>query len=476
MKKNLSLIAFMATIVILASLGAIEVAAEQDIPILGYPYNTSSWGGMGIQGYSLYGSLFTLNGDANITSMSCEMAMYFAYPNPTGVHYRFAIYQDNAGKVGTLVAQTKEGIAISDIQGNMEQWRTADFDSPVSLQAGKYWLIVIYQTKNVGIHNLSFLEGHENNLAPWNQSRIVMSSDLSNGSLPPSLESLHPFDKPAGLIAIYASGQGTPSVLPPPPSTFYGPTPSRVFLSFKNVDPSTGMFQIVGNLTSNNTSVPNSDLTFSYRNSRESDTSLQEFSTVTTDSNGRFAVDWQPPGVGNYNINATYHGSDLYRPAFDGINVLVTQFNGDNQVFSVESNSTVTDIVYNPESGELNLSVTGQTGTTGFVDVYVSKSLVGNVSAIQAFIDQNPVEFTVSETEDNWILHFNYHHSSHNIVFNLSGAEAVPEATVSSASPTSTPTVPELSWLAIVPLLLSLFFVAVILRHRKTISQNKPNV
>jgi N-acetylneuraminic acid mutarotase len=38
------------------------------------------------------------------------------------------------------------------------------------------------------------------------------------------------------------------------------------------------------------------------------------------------------------------------------------------------------------------------------------------------------------------------------------------------------PTVPEFSWLVIVPLLLSLFFVAVIIRHRKTTSQNKPNV
>ena len=34
-------------------------------------------------------------------------------------------------------------------------------------------------------------------------------------------------------------------------------------------------------------------------------------------------------------------------------------------------------------------------------------------------------------------------------------------------NPTSTPTVPELSWLVIVPLLLSLFSVVVILRHRK---------
>lgn len=40
-----------------------------------------------------------------------------------------------------------------------------------------------------------------------------------------------------------------------------------------------------------------------------------------------------------------------------------------------------------------------------------------------------------------------------------------------ASSPTPTPTVPEFSWLAIVPLFLSVFSVALFLRHRKTIDQ-----
>jgi hypothetical protein len=410
-------------------LGEIQTCNAADIPILGYPYDTSGYGGIGVEGYSLYGSSFTLNGKATITSMSCKMAMAFGYPDATAVHYRFAIYQDNAGKVGTLVAQTKEGTATPDVQGTIDQWRTAMFTLPVSLQAGKYWLIEIHEAKNVGIHSLYFLEGQADNLAPWNQSRIVLASGLSSDNFPALFESLEPFDTPAALIAIYASGQGTPSVLPPSPSpAFNGATPSRIFLSFRSVDSSTGKFQIVGNLTSNSTGVANADLTFSYRNSSESESSLHQFSTITTDIDGRFSVDWLPPSAGSYVINATYHGSDLYGPVFDGIHVLVSDFNGDKQVFSVESNSTVTSIVFDPQNSELNLSVIGQTGTTGFVEVYVSKSLVGNVSAVKAYIDNKPVEYTVSSTEYSWVLTFYYHHSSHNIVFNLSKAETtVPE-------------------------------------------------
>ena len=42
-----------------------------------------------------------------------------------------------------------------------------------------------------------------------------------------------------------------------------------------------------------------------------------------------------------------------------------------------------------------------------------------------------------------------------------------------TATPTSTPAVPELSWLVIVPLLLCVLFFALVLRHRKTANFNR---
>ena len=50
--------------------------------------------------------------------------------------------------------------------------------------------------------------------------------------------------------------------------------------------------------------------------------------------------------------------------------------------------------------------------------------------------------------------------------------------TESSATVSPSPTIPEFSWLAILPLIISLLSRAVILklRHRKTASQNKPNI
>jgi hypothetical protein len=47
------------------------------------------------------------------------------------------------------------------------------------------------------------------------------------------------------------------------------------------------------------------------------------------------------------------------------------------------------------------------------------------------------------------------------------------ETATANLSPTPSPTIPELSWLVVVPLLLSLFAVAVIVRHRKTANMSK---
>jgi hypothetical protein len=264
---------------------------------------------------------------------------------------------------------------------------------------------------------------------------LALTTNLSTLNFPDSFDSSTCRDIPA-LISIYASGQGVSSVLPPPPASNI-PIPSHVSLNAMTIN-SAGTAQITGSLIANNTGVPLANMTFAFRSISESN--LHQIATITTDSNGHFAVDWQPPAPGSYVINATYYGSESYGPEFDGINVLVT--GDETQAFSFESNSTVTGIEFNSDNSELNLYVTGQSGTTGFVDLYVSKSLFENVSAIQAYIDDNPVSYTVTSTEDSWILHFYYHQSSHNIMFDLSEAEIssapeMPEPSSVSEMPTA---------------------------------------
>lgn len=86
------------------------------------------------------------------------------------------------------------------------------------------------------------------------------------------------------------------------------------------------------------------------------------------------------------------------------------------------------DLSFDSANVQLSFSVTGPSGTAGYADVCVSKSLVDDPSTVQAFIDGNLVNFTVSSAEDSWILHFSYHHSSHDFQCDLNGGDkTVPE-------------------------------------------------
>jgi hypothetical protein len=297
--------AFLVTLLLVsAAFGAIQAVNAQDIPILGYPYDTNQAGGGETEGgYRLSGTLFTLNGDATIMSMSCEMSINNDNNNPAPAHYRFAIYQDNAGTVGALLAQTEVGIKNPPAGGSWfsDQWRTVNFASPVSLQAGSYWLVVISEDKYVMIHDSYSI----------NQSRSVHA--LVNSLNPPtSFNSSAYIDVPL-VIAIYASGYGASSVLPPPPPT-NDPVASRAFLSAKSSDSSNGKIEIVGNLTANNTGVPLANMTFSYRSISESESMLHQFAKTTTDSSGNILWNRNYDGLSDDNLQFT-RAYDLLEPA-----------------------------------------------------------------------------------------------------------------------------------------------------------------
>jgi hypothetical protein len=86
---------------------ALPSSYAQNNSIFGYPYYTTQAGGSGAK-YDVHGSLFTLNGPADINSMSCLMDGGFSPTEPNDRYiYRYAIYTDNNGKVGGFIGQTE---------------------------------------------------------------------------------------------------------------------------------------------------------------------------------------------------------------------------------------------------------------------------------------------------------------------------------------------------------------------------------
>jgi hypothetical protein len=297
---------------------AVQLAIAQDTPIFGYPYDTNGISSIA-ESYSFYGARFTLNGNATINSISCKLWISYDSNQPNAIsHYRYAIYQDNAGSVRNLIAQTEIGSDNTPVDGpyNNDKWRTLNLATPVSLNTGTYWLIAVDDSPVVSIHNEPMTaETHD----------IVLGS-LSSIDFPLTLNT--ETTSANTTYSIYASGQGVSSVMPPPTSDTSHPGVAALSVNCQGVDISTNEIEVFGSLTSYGVAIPDAAISFLYRGS--SDSNWQQFAMTNTSADGSFSVNWLPPSPGNYMINATYWGDTLHSFVFTAINVLVTSI-PDNQ-------------------------------------------------------------------------------------------------------------------------------------------------
>jgi hypothetical protein len=147
--------------------------------------------------------------------------------------------------------------------------------------------------------------------------------------------------------------------------------------------------------------------------------------SVTTNVAGAFSGSWLPTATGNFIMKAEWQGDDSYSGASDARNISVTRPTGQSLVF-VESNSTLSSLSFNSSANEVSFTVSGPTGTAGYVRFLVSKTLMGNLTEFKAYMDGNETTFTVTEQGDMMVLYFEYHHSSHAFTISQS-ASPIPE-------------------------------------------------
>jgi PKD repeat protein len=147
--------------------------------------------------------------------------------------------------------------------------------------------------------------------------------------------------------------------------------------------------------------------------------------STTTDDNGQYSAQWIPTATGTFCIVAEWAGNITYSAASS--NVTMSCIATTNQyVFSVESNSTITGLAFNTTSQELSFTASGPSGTTGYAKVTIAKSLVSNITNITVYLDNNQTEYSITSTDDSWLLMFNYTHSTHTIRVDLS-TSVIPE-------------------------------------------------
>jgi hypothetical protein len=88
--------------------------------------------------------------------------------------------------------------------------------------------------------------------------------------------------------------------------------------------------------------------------------------------------------------------------------------------FYVESNSTVSELSFNSTTAELSFAVSGESGTWGYVEISIAKSLVPSVQDVKVYLDGTQLNVVITEDGNSWLLRFTYTHSTHQVTVTLS--------------------------------------------------------
>lgn len=178
-------------------------------------------------------------------------------------------------------------------------------------------------------------------------------------------------------------------------------------------------------LDSNSTPLQNKTVVLSYT-FPGTDTWIP-ISSDFTDEQGNYNIQWINSASGTFTLKTEWSGDSTYMSSSNTTALSFLPYQK-QQVFFVESNSTVNGLAFNNETSILSFNVTGTSGTTGYVKTTISKGLLTNVENLQVLMDGKQFNYSITSEVDSWVITLNYHHSTHQISIHL-------EANVSIAEP-----------------------------------------
>ncbi len=207
------------------------------------------------------------------------------------------------------------------------------------------------------------------------------------------------------------------------PSNEIGPVSASTAINLEmetdSVSSSIGIvITITGDVKTMNGGMPVSGLNVDLCYSVNNGLTWIEMSSVDTSSAGNFSSQWIPTATSVYMLKGTWAGNAAYQASTSIMSLAITS-SSDKIFFTVQSNSTISNLSFNSDNKKLRFNVSGETGTYGYSRIVISKELVANGSEIKVSLDGSEMNCQLSSTGSSWILYFMYHHSSHKIVADL---------------------------------------------------------
>jgi hypothetical protein len=173
----------------------------------------------------------------------------------------------------------------------------------------------------------------------------------------------------------------------------------------------------------NGTPMQGKSVTLSY--AVASGTSWVPIGSGVTDTSGEYNIQWVNTASGTFTLKAEWGGDADYLAASSTTTLSFLPYANQN-VFLVESNSTVSALAFNSTSLELSFTVSGPSGTWGYVKATIAKSLVSNGENIKVYLDGNQLNYTLTSSANSWLLTFSYLHSTHQVLVSLCQAPSKP--------------------------------------------------
>jgi hypothetical protein len=248
------------------------------------------------------------------------------------------------------------------------------------LNDGSYWLpsIGVY---NRGAESNTYYKGMLDDVSVYGSalSSADISALYSNSPVPPT-PTPQPTATPAPTI--------TPSRNPAP----------TLNITCKSVASQSALnVKIIGFMTFANSGISDQPILISYSVNKGS--SWNDLTSVDTANDGSFNAEWHPTVTGNYLVKATFNGNSEYSSATVQANFAVTPYK-EESTFSVTSNSTITQLAFNSTSNHLTFTVNGESGTTGYVNAYIPKTLINDVSALKVYLDEKQIDCMTESQSD----------------------------------------------------------------------------
>ena len=235
-------------------------------------------------------------------------------------------------------------------------------------------------------------------------------------------------------------------------------------VSCKGTSTSTGLkVEINGVLSYNGAAISGESVLISYTVTGGED--WESLTSVNTGSDGGFVVVWTPQVTGDYIVRARWAGNSEFNEASTTVNLALAPYS-EQTMFSLNSNSTITELAFNSTTKQLSFTASGPSDTTGYVTLYIPKSLITDISDLTVYFDETQITYSSESQADSWVLSFTYSHSTHKIIIDLSAAYSETDETLADLT----------TYIAIsaVAIVIAIVIVTLFLKQKRQHTPKKP--